>query len=184
MKKSMISMGLASALVLGLSACGGGGGGTPTVTKFNGTWKGDCEASTNSRSFKQVWKINSESLDNDISVWRTPNCQPGDPVVVNAKATVEYQNEINVANTCAGGKAQEVKVDFVSIKVGATTITGEQNIRNALIGQNIGSVLPKYNLVCLDANGKLRQGLLTADKDGSTPAKRPTEMDPVKSFAP
>jgi hypothetical protein len=187
MKNTIVYTSLISALVLGLSACGGGGsgngeGGGNTVSKFNGTWNGGCEAAANSRSFKQKWKINGTSLDNDISVWLSPNCQPGSGVVANGKASVEYQQEVTVANTCVDGKAQEVKVEYKTLKVAGRTYNGEQAIEGVLNPQ--GVKLPKYNLICIDANGKLHSGLLTTTNDGSTPAKRPTEVDPVKSFSP
>jgi len=183
MKNTIVYSSLVSVLVLGLSACGGGGGDDAVIVhKFDGEWNGGCEAAANARSFKQKWKINGASLDNDISVWLTPNCQPGNGIAANGKASVEYQQEVTVANTCVDGKAQEVKVEYKTLKVAGRTYDGEQAIEGVLKPQ--GVKLPKYNLICIDANGKLHSGLLTATNDGSTPAKRPTEVDPVKSFSP
>ena len=183
MKTSIISTGLVSALFLGLSACGGGGNDSPlVVTKFDGTWQGDCEVLPNSRSFKQKWKIDGTNLGNDISAWLTSASCQGAPTLANGIAKVEYQNEVNVANTCVGGKAQEVELTYISLKIGGATIPGESRIKSALAP--FGVSLPKYNIICLDDNGKLHGGKITSDKDGSTPAKRPTEIDPVKSFTP
>jgi hypothetical protein len=48
---------------------------------------------------------------------------------------------------------------------------------NKLILDNIGNVLPKYDLICLDEARRLRIGNLSAKKDGSTESKRPVEMN-------
>lgn len=185
MKQTILLSTLITGAVLGLSACGGGGSNTPTTgfTEFNGTWTGTCEELTaRQRSYKQEWDISGASLDNDISVWIVPNCAGGSFITAQGKANVEYQGEEAVANTCATGKAQKVKVTYTSLIVGNQTFSNEQDINGFLNPQGI--TLPKYNLICKDGDGKLRSGLFTATNDGSTELKRPTEMDTVKSFSP
>lgn len=187
MKQSKLRISLLTAFVASLTACGGGGGsggGDDTVKKFNGDWKGGCETS-GTRSFKQTWKLNGESLENNIDVWRTStSCQSGTVTPVKVTADIAYKDEVSVANTCEGGKAQEVDVTYKSLKAGSINITGEGNIKSVLASQGVSNALPKFGLICKGSDGKLYRGLTTTDKDASTAAKRPTEMDTTNSLAP
>ncbi len=184
MKHSIIRYTLVSAFAIGLTACGGGGsgGGGSTVTKFDGNWKGPCET-VGSRSYKQTWDINGDKLDNNLQVWSTNNCA-GTATPVKVKAALDYKNEISVANTCAGGKAQEVDITYQSVTARGITITGEDNIKGILASKGISNALPKYGLICKGNDGKLYRGLVTTDKDASTPAKRPDEMDTAHPLVP
>jgi len=191
MKHSMIKCTLATALTIGLAACGGGGsggnnsgGGSGNVKKFDGNWKSSSCETIGTRSYKQAWNINGNNLNNDIKVWLTSNNCSGTPKDVNVTATLEYKNEIDDTGTCSAGKAQEVDVTYTSIKYGSTTITGEQNIENILASQNIDKALPKYGLLCKGDDGKLYRGLITDDKDASTATKRPTEVDVTNPLIP
>ena len=191
MKYSITQISLLVAFATGLTACGGGnddgggsGGGGGAVSTYNGTWKGACET-VGTRSFKQTWELNGTSLKNDVKVWRTnASCQSGTVTPVVVKADIEYKDEVSVANTCSGGKAQQVDVTYKSLKANGVTITGEQNIQNILTSQGISNALPKYGLICKGDDGKLYRGLITADKDASTAAKRPTEMDTTNPLVP
>ncbi len=187
MKQSIKQISLLIALTAGLTACGGGGsssGGGGTVSKYNGTWKGGCET-IGTNSFKQTWTLNGTSLKNDVQLWRTnASCQSGTVTPVVVKADIDYKDEVSVANTCAGGKAQQVDVSYTSVKAGGITISGEQKIQNLLTSQGISNALPKYGLICKGDDGKLYRGLITADKDASTAAKRPTEMDTTNPLVP
>ena len=186
MKYSITQISLLVAFATGLTACGGGSGGGDgdTVSKYNGTWNGACETS-GARSFKQKWELNGTSLKNDVQVWRTnASCQSGTVTPVVVQAGIEYKDEVSVANTCSGGKAQQVDVTYKSLKANGVTITGEQNIQNILTSQGISDALPKYGLICKGDDGKLYRGLITADKDASTAAKRPTEMDTTNPLVP
>jgi len=186
MKHSIIKYTLATALTIGLTACGGGGsgGGSGSVTKYNGIWKSESCEMVNSNSDKQTWNINGNNLDNDIQVWLASTNCTGTAKNVKIKATLNYKDEITVANTCAAGKAQQVDVTYTSIKYGNYTLTGEQNIQNALTSQGISNALPKYGLLCKGDDGKLYRGLITDDKDASTAAKRPTEVDVTNPLIP
>ncbi|HIP93712.1 MAG TPA: hypothetical protein EYH20_00060, partial [Leucothrix sp.] len=161
MKYSITQISLLVAFSTGLTACGGGndgggsGGGGGAVSTYNGTWKGACET-VGTRSFKQTWELNGTSLKNDVKVWRTnASCQSGTVTPVVVKAGIEYKDEVSVANTCSGGKAQPVDVTYKSLKANGVTITGEQNIQNILTSQGISDALPKYGLICKGDDGKL-----------------------------
>ena len=188
--KNILLPTLITGAVLALSACGSsGGGGTPAVvvSKFNGTWNGGCQTLPNNRSMKQQWKINADgTLDNNISAWVGGDCPGSRLGVVKAKAEITYEDEVEVSHTCkAGEKAQGVILKYVSLDAGPLgTHLGENDINTYLNTQGIK--LPKYNLVCIGENNKLYTGLITPATDGSTKAKRPTEMDqrPENSFTP
>ena len=186
MKYSISRMSLLIAVATALTACGGGGGsssGGSSFKKFDGTWNAACEAK-GSKSFTQKWIINGESLDNDVEVWvSSNNCSSGIHATVKVKAELDYKNEVTVANTCAG-KAQEVDITYTSLKIGSTTYTSEQEIQNLLTSHSINNALPKYGLLCKGTDGKLYRGMLTADKDASSAAKRPTEMEPAHPLVP
>jgi len=190
MKYSISRTSLLIAFAFGLTACGGGGGGSSsegggsTFKKFDGTWNAACETA-GTRSYTQKWVINGESLNSDVNAWLTSNnCSSGSPKLVKVKATIDYKDEVTVANTCEGGKAQQVDVIYNSLSYNGTNITGEQNIQGILTSQGISTALPKYGLLCKGTDGKLYPGLLTTDKDASTAAKRPTEMDTTKPLTP
>jgi len=182
----MIKYTLATALTIGLAACGGGGsdnsggsggGGNNNITKYNGTWKSEPCETIGSRSYKQTWTINGTNLNNDLEVWSNNGCS-GAPKNANIKATLEYKNEIDVANFCSSGKAQEVDVTYTSLKIGnIPAITGEQKIQNLLATLNIDKALPKYGLICIGNDGNLYHGLITDAKDASSEEKRPDEID-------
>jgi len=187
MKHSMIKYTLATALTIGLAACGGGGsssgGGSGSVTKFNGLWKSSACETIGTRSYTQAWTIDGTNLNNDIKVWLASNNCTGTAKDVNVKAKLDYKDETTVANTCAS-KAQQVDVTYTSIKYGNYILTGEQNIQNVLTSQGINNALPKYGLICKGNDGKLYRGLLTTIKDASTAAKRPDEMDTTNPLIP
>jgi len=189
MKNKILLSTLITGVVLGLSACGGGGDGdSGTVNageKYAGTWKGDCEFE-GTRSFKQTWVLKEDgSLTNTIPVWDTnTTCTgtPRGPAV--ATATLTYKNEIDVPNTCADGKAQEVDIIFTKVDVGSFGIfEGDDTIRTVLLSQGLS--FPKHDIICInkDNNSDLHTGDASGENDGSTPEKRPKEVKPAKSFS-
>ena len=177
MKHSIIKYTLATTLTIGLTACGGGGGGSSSsVKKYDGTWKSACKTRS-SHSYKQTWKIEGTKLNNDLEVWSNNGCS-GAPKNANIKATLEYKNEIDVANTCSTGKAQEVDVTYTYLKYDTLpAITNEQDIKNALKLRGVEKALPKYGLICIGNDGNLYHGRITDAKDASSEEKRPDEVD-------
>ncbi len=158
------------------------------LTKYNGIWKSGCKISSTrpSRSFKQTWTLNGRSLTNNVLLWHSNTlCQSDEKQTVEIKANIEYKDKVSVATTCAGEKAQQVNISYLSLKTDDGTISEEeQNIRGLLGPLGISISLPKYGLICIGNDGKLYRGLITADKDASTAAKRPTEMDTTNPLAP
>jgi len=190
MKHSISKYTLATALTIGLAACGGGGsssgGGSGSVTKFNGLWKSSACETIGTRSYTQAWTINGNNLNNDIKVWLgSNNCTGVAGVIdVNVKATLDYKNETTVANTCSAGKAQEVDVTYQSLTAPGKNFTSEQQIQNELTSHGISNALPKYGLICKGDDGKLYRGDITGGKDASTAAKRPDKMDTTNPLIP
>ncbi len=192
MKNSIKYASLVSAMVLGLSACGGGGGSDTGATSstsgesFVGTWKGGCEASGN-KSAKQTWELKADgSLTNTIPVWDQANDCTGrkrGPAVVTAK--LEYKNEVDVGNTCKGGKARQVNIELLKLDTRSLGIhEGDSTIR-ALLASSVGGgiTFPKYDIICIGDDGKLHTGNVDGANDGSTEEKRPTEVNPTKAFS-
>jgi hypothetical protein len=98
-----------------------------------------------------------------------------------ADVKIDYKGEQVVANTCVGGKAQKVDVEFKKVDVGSLgTHEGDEVIRNLLKAQGLN--FPKYDIMCLDASGNLHTGDTSGANDGSTVAKRPTEINPNATF--
>ena len=192
MKYSIVHASLVSALVLGLSACGGGGGGDPVIVhKFDGKWAGKCEDITTSRgarSFKQSWDVDGNKLINTIKAWGvgSSGC-PADVTPDNAiaEATIVYDSEeIGVSGgICESGKAQGVEIVLTKVSGNNQLVTGNDSDIRAIL-KSKGVELPKHNIVCKGADKNLYAGLITADKDGSTKTKRPVAIDPQPSFFP
>jgi len=176
-------------LVMGLAACD-----DPEVIskEFNGEWKSTaCEEGTNSRSFLQLWKIVDDTqLVDTIKVWDQPNCPSNLP---STKITLKggllvFHDDISVTTTvsavCKEGKAKHSRltlISYINSKNETETIKNEKDIRSALISENLGNILPKFNLICLDSAGKIHTGDLSTG-NGFTSENRPKEMDSVKSF--
>jgi len=186
--KNILLPTLITGAVLALSACGGGGGkGGETVSpekKYAGIWKGKCEFS-GTRSYKQTWAIKEDgTLINTIPIWDTnTTCAgtPRGPAV--ATSTVTYKNEVDVPNTCAGGKAQEVDITFTHLDLRSLgQHHGDTDIRAIL--STYGISFPKHDIICINKDNS--NDLHTGDtelNDGSTPLKRPKEVNPNKSFS-
>ena len=179
-------------IIILLSACN-------TDTKifsneFVGEWKSTaCEEGIDGHSFKQNWTIFDKevgSLKNVINVWKQPNCPATvAPKTIKVKSTLIIPKDslVEVSATCKDGKASPSRLRFVSytdetLTIVANTSTKQDAIRDTLSSQNIGNVLPEYNLFCLDNTGRLHTGDLTTG-NGLTIESRPTEVDPVKSFS-
>lgn len=173
MKNTILLTTLISGAVLGLSACGGGGSSTPAFTTFDGKWQADCVEIGTTRSFQQVLTIAGTQATSDIQSFAQSACA-GTAQTVQAKTTFAYKGEAFVsAILCT---AEKVNANITSISSGGTTFTTSTQIDGIinLLGVN---VVPEFNLLCLDANGNLRTGDVSSANDGSTEAKRPTEMD-------
>ncbi len=190
MKNSIKYASLVSAMVLGLSACGGGGGNGgessssgSNIQSFQGTWKGGCEAAGNS-SYKQTWELKAGGvLKNTIPVFDQANDCSGrkrGPAI--ADATLSYKGEVVVSNTCKDGKAQKVDLTFKKVDAGSFGVhSGDATIRRILQAQGLS--FPKYDIMCIGDDGKLHTGNIDGNNDGSTEAKRPTEVNPTKAFS-
>ena len=166
--------------------------------EFYGEWKSEaCQEGSNSKSFLQYWNESKRSSWRKIRVWNQPNCPANiAPKTFKILSYVSYQQHnvmLNVSSFCANGKAIKRKVsismllkndkdmvkldEFSEIKDPELRASKQSQKMNKLILDNIGNVLPKYDLICLDDAGRLRIGNLSVKKDGSTESKRPVEMN-------
>ena len=166
--------------------------------EFFGKWEsGVCQEGDNSRSFIQSWKESEQFNERDIKVWNQPNCPvnitPALYEITSITLYPQYNATLKVSTTCNNGKAikrdltvvtlikdgkRMVKLnEFSEIKDPELRTSKRSQKMNKLIRDNIGNVLPKYDLICLDDAGRLRIGNLSAKKDGLTEAKRPVEMN-------
>ncbi len=162
--------------------------------EYVGEWKStDCEEGIDGHSFKQNWTIFDKdvgSLKNVINIWKQPNCPVAvSPKTIKVKSTLIIIKDslVQVSATCKDGKASPSRLRFVSyvdetLTIVANTSTEQDAIRDTLSSQNIGNVLPEYNLFCLDNTGRLHTGDLTTG-NGLTIENRPTDVDSVKSFS-
>jgi len=161
--------------------------------EFVGEWKSTtCEEGTNGHSFEQNWIIfdkNVGSLKNVIKIWEQPNCPTEvafTSITVKSALIIPNDSSIQVSATCKDGKAKSSRLRFVSYvdniqTIVANTSTEQDAIRATLLSQNIGDVMPEYNLFCLDTIGRLHTGDLNTG-NGLTLGTQPTEADAVSSF--
>lgn len=176
MKNTILVTTLISGAVLGLSACGGGGGGTPAFNTFDGKWDAPCIDISSARSFDQILNISGASAFSDVAAYTGTGCTASSPTELRVNITFSYEGETDVSAICATGKAEKVNATIDSVVIGGGTITDPAIIQTAIAGLGVNAV-PAFNLLCLDGSGNLRTGDVSGALDGSTDAKRPTEMD-------
>ncbi len=188
-KKNIQTLILSIFTIAGLNACNNKVS-VEQPKEFYGEWKGACEAGSNSHSFTQKWIIGSTNRDVKIKLWKQPNC-PSNVVssTVVLKSIFFSSNRHTLAsNLCKKGFAIKTDTKFGSFNDENQIITintdgnnTDKKIRDKLVSLNISNTLPRYDLICLDNQGRLRIGDLQTG-DGVTDVKRPKEMDSVKLY--
>jgi len=174
MKSTTLSFTLLCSLSLLLTACGGGGSssitGAATGDKFNGIWQGACEynATTNTGE-KSKTTFNGATNKLFVSTYNTSDCSGTALKTDEATFDIKYQGAL-ATSTCTAEKAD---LQLTAAKINGRILSKEQ-----IAVVNNSNLYPKYQLICIDSKDKLRKGDTSkASTNGTTAAKRPTEMD-------
>ncbi len=160
--------------------------------EFYGEWKSTVCENNNSSSFVRSFKEYKHVSSRIIDVWNQSNCPAGITPVTYVIVThffYQYRSSINVSAICKNGKATKRKVSSIYLAIDGkfvlknkleNILEDEKKIRKIILS-DIGNIVPKYDLICLDDTGKLRIGDISTG-DGSTEKKYPKEINPVISF--
>jgi len=152
--------------MIGLTACGGGSSSTSNLTDnalhtFDGTWQSACEYDADFNESEILLIILSgNNMGVGITIYPTSDCSGLESVTIQKSFPIRYSGEY-AASTCI---AEKIDFDIA-------------DMTDAEIKSAKDSELPLYNLMCIDAEGKLRGGNITDTLDGTTAEKRPKEMD-------
>ncbi len=183
-------------VIMGLTSCGE----IDHHVEFHGDWNSThCEEGANSRSYTQVLRVTEVTELRTIKVWNQANCPKG---VTPTKygilgISTDWHDSVSVGTICDNGKAvkrnmslNRIAKDGVNLVEWPTEdklstddvryLQYEKKIRQIIV-KEIGNVMPKYDLMCLDARGNIRTGDIETG-DGSTDKKRPKEMDASQIF--
>ena len=154
-------------------------------SELQGKWKGTC-VNSNSSSYAETWNIKNGVLKNTILVWNQVACPTNvasEKIKLEATIYTTSSKRKDVSTVCKNGKAviTETILTKLTFNNGGQIINGDKNIRNTLASKKLTNILPAYDLTCLDVVQKLHTGDLRTG-DGSTEAKRPTEMNSERLF--
>jgi len=155
-------------------------------SELQGKWKGTCVVNSNSGSYAETWNIKNGVLKNTILVWSQVACPTNvasEKIKLEATIYTTSSKRKDVSTVCKNGKAviTETILTKLTFNNGGQIINGDKNIRNTLASKKLTNILPAYDLACLDVVQKLHTGDLRTG-DGSTEAKRPTEMNSERLF--
>ncbi len=170
---------------------------------FGGKWQStSCEEGSNSYSYIQKWNIVSvegvgtdragAKFEDTIQVWSQPNCPSSvDSELLTVKGfLLTYDPNRVFDSICKEGKAYKTSLTLSYFKSEAKQIGGNneevtlemgEEIRDILMSKSLNNLLPYLGLMCVDTTGKLYTGD-TETGDGSTPSKRPTQMNLTNSL--
>jgi len=189
-EKIIYSLFLSVFTIAGLNACNDKTS-VEQPKEFYGKWNGVCESGSNSYSFTQEWVIGSTNRDIKIKLWKQPNCPSNvaSSTVVLKSVFFSSNRHTLTSNLCKKGFAIKTDTKLGSFNDGNQIISintdgknTDKKIRDKLVSLNISNILPRYDLICLDTQGRLRIGNLETG-NGSTEEKRPKEIDSVKSYS-
>ena len=151
-----------------LSACGGGGSSSNNIShKLDGVWDDGCNSSGNGDYI--VFTIKGDLIEIDAKGHNFSDCSGAltDRTII--KGFIDYKGNF-ATSSCM---AEKINITYDEITYNGVKLTTEQ-VEKGL--KALGTPVPLYQIAC-KTEGFVYFGLITKEKDGSSNAKRPIEMD-------
>jgi len=139
---------------------------------LDGTWRFDCQADGDDEFEKGTMTIAGGTATSVVSIYTDSDCSvPAE--FANGRAVQSLEFPGGSVQTSLG-TATFVNVTLESTEVNGAPLTAEE----IAVLQELGVYDTEYDLFLITAEGRLYFGDFIGDLDGTTPARRPTDVDP------
>jgi len=185
--KKILLIGAPILLTSMLVACGGGGNdsnsnisppvGDSLSSKYDGIWSSGCLANTDGTTYRiaRIFDRDNKLFSSAKAEFSDSGCG-GETFVTDVITFVGFAttNGTEITSVCTADKVT-FEIEEVSTAIDGSTFLSDSARTNFLSANGISN--PRYDLLCLDSQNNLFDGLITSQNNGSSTAKRPDEMD-------